>query len=52
MGYPYCGPGNLVAENKSEGLDEVYRQHDMHYGRYIELYGKLKTYFYYNEADT
>ena len=50
-GYPHCGPFNLVAEKISEGLDEICRQHDMHYALLIELYGKLKTYFYYNEAD-
>ena len=53
-GFTLC-PSNSVDENKSEGLFvfvlfQVYRQHDMHYGRYIEHYGKLKTYFYYNEA--
>ena len=50
-GLPHCGPFNSVAEMMSEGLDEVCRQHDMHYALLIELYGKLKTYFYYNEAD-
>jgi len=44
----HCGPGNTVKEEKSSGVDEICRKHDLAYNKI----GYPQAYLAYNEADS